>query len=375
MKIKILVLALVAVVSCKEKKKEAITEVEEMAPVQKFYVGTYTGGDSEGIYRYALHADGSLEQVAFSGASNNPSFLIKSPNGKFLVSVNEQNEEGTGYVESFAIKGDSLQSLSKRISDGAHPCHLSMNKDGFVVVSNYTGGNLGLLKLDNAGELSELLYTENHEGQGSGKNQDKPHAHSAWFYGDGNDLVSADLGTNELWFSRLDIESKKLVPASPQKLLFDDGAGPRHMVFHPNKKWLYVVNELNATVTRVVKNEKGVFEKKESVSTLPEGYNEDSFCADIHISLDGKFVYASNRGHNSIVIYGVDETTGELKTLGYEPTKGNWPRNFSLSPDGEFLIVANQESNNLVSFKRDVETGELTFVSEIEAPTPVCILF
>lgn len=375
MKIKILIIVLIALVSCKENKKETVVESEEIAPVQKFYVGTYTGEDSKGIYRYALHADGSLERIRLSSVSNNASFLIKSPDGNYLIAVNELDEDGTGYVESFSIEGDSLQSLSKSISGGAHPCHLVMTNEGHVLVSNYTGGNVGLLKLDNTGKLSDLLFLDQHEGNGGTENQNAPHAHSAQFYGDGKDVLVADLGTNELWFSKLDSEANKLIPSSPQKIVMEKGAGPRHTVFHPNKEWLYVVNELNATITKVVKKENGVFEKKESISTLPEGYKEDSFCADIHISADGKFVYASNRGHNSIAIFSVDQMTGELTSAGYESTKGDWPRNFSLSPNGDFLLVANQKTNNIVSFKRDSETGLLMFVAEIEAPTPVCILF
>ncbi len=375
MKIKILIIALFALVSCKEKKKETVVESEEITPVQKFYVGTYTGEDSKGIYRYALHADGSLEQIGLSSVSNNPSFLIKSSDGNYLIAVNELDEDGTGYVESFKVEGDKLQSLSKSISGGAHPCHIVVTKGGHILVSNYTGGNVGLLKLDATGKLSDLLFLEEHTGNEKIEGQDVSHAHSAQFYGDGKDILVADLGTNELWFSTLDTESNKLVSAKPQKLLMEKGAGPRHTVFHPNQKWLYVVNELNATITRVAKNKNGFFGKKESISTLPEGYNEDNFCADIHISSDGKFVYASNRGHNSIGIFSVNQKTGELSSVGNESTRGDWPRNFSLSPNGDFLLVANQNTNNIVSFKRNSETGLLTFVAEIEAPKPVCILF
>lgn len=371
MKVQVL-LFLIVLISCKENKKNIVQESTSTAHF--FYVGTWTNADSKGIYKYSLHEDGSLERIALSAKSDYPSFLTKSADGQFLVAVSEVDEDGVGYVESYLIKGDSLELLSKTSSGGAHPCFVTMNEEGYILVGNYTGGNVGLLKLNEEGKLTELLDLQEHEGNGGTERQKSPHAHSVWFDGD-ESIISIDFGTNELWFSDLDTVTQKLVPTNSQ-LSMDSGAGPRHLVFHPNKKnWLYVVNELNATITRVAKNENGTFEKKESISTLPEGYKEDSFCADIHISADGKFVYASNRGHNSIAIFSVDQMTGELTSVGYESTKGDWPRNFSLSPNEDFLLVANQNTNNIVSYKRDSETGLLTFVAEIEAPTPVCILF
>ena len=152
-------------------------------------------------------------------------------------------------------------------------------------------------------------------------------------------------------------------------------AGPRHLTFHPNKKWIYVINELNWTITHLEKNENGTYKKKLTIPTTPEEFTDENTCADIHISADGKFLYASNRGHNSIVIYSINAQDGSLTLVGHESTKGQGPRNFSLSPDNDYLLVANQITNNIVSFKRDKSTGLLTFVHQIKAPTPVCILF
>ncbi|PCJ94500.1 MAG: 6-phosphogluconolactonase [Flavobacteriaceae bacterium] len=374
MKFKILFIALFIIVSCKEKKKESTVEVVEPI-IQKFYLGTYTDGDSKGIYRYALHEDGSLEQIGLASVANNPSFLAKSSDDNYILAVSELDVKGIGFIESFAIKGDSLQSLGKSATGGAHPCHVAINEDGYALASNYTGGNVGLFKLDEKGKLSEVLFIEEHAGQGTTDSQVVSHAHSATFYDGDAKVLVADLGTNEIWFSSLDTNQNSLVPANPQKLKMADGAGPRHTVFHPNKEWLYIVNELNTTVTRAALNEHGGFDKKESISTLPADFEGESFCADIHISGDGKFLYASNRGHNSLAIFGVDEATGVLTLIGTESVKGDWPRNFALSPNDDYVLVANQKSNNIVSFKRDSETGLLVFVAEIEAPAPVCILF
>jgi 6-phosphogluconolactonase len=154
-----------------------------------------------------------------------------------------------------------------------------------------------------------------------------------------------------------------------------DGAGPRHISIHPDRKWIYVINEFNSSVSLVTERKNGRYELNNSYSTLPKKFNGDNYCADIHVSKDGKFLYASNRGHNSIAIFKIDQNEGSLNLIGHEPTKGKWPRNFAISPDEKFIIVANQHSNNIVSFKRDELSGELKYLDEIECPTPVNILF
>jgi len=341
-----------------------------------FYIGTYTKGDSKGIYKYTLNYDGTLQLQGLVATSNNPSFLTKTSDNKYIIAVNEINSEnGLGTVESFLIQGDSLRSISKSSSGGAHPCFVSVNDSRFVLTANYSSGNVGLLKIDQAGKLSSLLDVQQHKGKGTTERQKSPHAHSAWFDPIDNQIVSVDLGTNELWFSRLDTLQNKLIPSNPNKLNMAPGAGPRHLVFHPNFKWIYVLNELNGTITLVQKSNDGNYLKKGSLSTLPKDYKKPNTCADIHISKDGNFVYASNRGHNSIAIFKVNKHDGSLNLIGHESTRGDGPRNFSLSPDGTYLLVANQLTNNIVSFKRNKATGLLEFVQEIGAPTPVCILF
>ncbi len=372
MKLSIIFLTLIILTSYQNKKENDLQKDKK----HPFYVGTYTDGDSQGIYKYILNEDGTISKIGLAIKSENPSFLTFSHNKKFLLAVNEINTKGgAGTVESFSINGDKLTLINKSSSGGAHPCFIATNKSDFVLTANYTSGNVGLLKLNKNGELSDVLDLQQHTGKGSTDRQKSPHAHSAWFDFDNKNIISVDLGTNELWFSKLDTKQQKLIPSNPDKMAMSPGAGPRHLSFHPNKKWIYVVNELDCTITLLQKNNLGKYDKGASFSTLPEGYTESNTCADIHSSSDGKFVYASNRGHNSIAIFKVNINNGSLKLIGHRSTKGDGPRNFSLSPNEDFLLVANQLTNNIVSLKRDKNTGLLSFIHQIEAPTPVCILF
>ena len=367
----IIALSFIILINCQQKKKEILQQNK----AHSFFVGTYTSGESQGIYKYALLADGTLQRIALAAKSDNPSFLTKSVDGRFLLAVNEiSNKDTVGTIESFLIQGDSLKRINSSSSGGAHPCFVSVNKDGYVLTANYTGGNIGLLKLNTKGELSDLLDVQQHAGKGVTERQDAPHAHSAWFAPD-NTIISVDLGTNGLWFSQIDATTQKLIPTNQQPLQMALGDGPRHLTFHPNNKWIYVLNELSNIVTMVQKNSTGQYEKGISISTLPDDFDEPNTGADIHISSDEKFLYASNRGHNSIVIYQVNELDGSLTLVAHESTKGDAPRNFSLSPDENYLLVANQLTNNIISFKRDKTTGLLQFIDETEVPAPVCILF
>jgi len=372
MKIYASLLIVLLVTNCKPEKKVE-KEIIENKIDYPFYVGTYTEKSSKGIYKYLLEDNGNLKKIGLAVAANNPSYLALSADKNYVLAVNEVNKDSIGFIESYAIDKDNLQLISRASSGGAHPCFVGVNKEGFVVTANYTGGNVGLLKLNPQGKLSDVLAVEQHEGQGTTNRQEGPHAHSVWFEKeDENNIIAADLGTNELWFSKIDTLSNSLIPTG--KLAMAEGAGPRHIAFSPNKPLVYVLNELDNTITIIAKSEEGAYEKISTSTTLPKRFSEFSKAADIHISSDGKFVYASNRGHNSIAIFSVQEDGG-LTLLGFEATRGKNPRNFSLSPDDSYLIVANQDSDNLVSFKRNPETGLLTFIAEMEAPMPVCILF
>lgn len=369
MKIVISILIAIFFFGCnsQEKPKEKTKNIS-------FYVGTYTTKDSKGIYKYSLSSTGKLKKIGLVAKTENPSFLTKTKDNKTLLAVNEINNNGTGKVSSYAIEKDSLRFISSRESGGAHPCFVTVNKAGYVLVANYSRGTIGLLQTDSNGKLSELLDIQQHTGKGITERQEAPHAHTTRFHPTKHEIISIDLGTNQLWFSKIDSIKNKLVFSKQKTLNMALGAGPRHLEFHPNNKWMYVLNELNNTVSLVKVAEKNYFIDA-SISTLPNDFTEFNNSADIHMSNDGKFLYASNRGHNSIVIYQINQKNGHLQLVDFQSTLGKTPRNFSLSPDNQYLLVANQNSNTIVSFKRDAITGKLDFDSKINAPTPVCILF
>ncbi|MGY0399496.1 MAG: lactonase family protein [Ostreibacterium sp.] len=341
-----------------------------------FYVGTYTDGKSEGIYSYSLSSNGKLTKNKLVASSVNPSFLAFSSDRQYLLAANEtKNNKGQGTVTSYKITKDSLIFISQSLSGGANPCFVAVNHHNYVLTANYSSGNVGLLKLDDKGTLSNLLYAHQHNGKGTHKCQDGPHAHSVWFYPNHQDnVIEVDLGTNQLWFTNIDEKKNELVPRIPKVLNMKKESGPRHMAFHPNGKWAYVINELNSTVTVLSVTENNDFIIKEVVSTLPKNFKGENTGADIHVSSDGQFLYTSNRGSNAITIFKIEDN-GMLIAIAHEPVRGNGPRNFALSPDESFLLVANQYTNNVTSFKRDKNKGLLSFIDEIEAPAPVCILF
>ncbi|MHA7830263.1 MAG: lactonase family protein [Flagellimonas sp.] len=341
-----------------------------------FYVGTYTRGDSKGIYQYKLLKNGKLEKMAMVAEETNPSHLVKSHNNKFLLAVNEIGDDRGmgGQLTSYQILEDQLKFINRVSSGGAFPCYVSIDESGLVLTSNYSSGTVGLLKLSESGELSEPLDISQHKGQGASPRQKGPHAHMTVFEPDGNTVVSVDLGTNELWFYTINEQQNKLVPSNPEKLELP-GSGPRYLAYHPNGEWSYVINELSSSVTQLKIQASGEYELLKTVSTLPTAYTGENHCADIHISKDGKFLYASNRGHNSIAIFTIDPKDGSLTLVENESVLGDWPRDFTFSPREDFLLVANQKSNSIVSFRRNKENGRLEYIDQIEAPSPVCLLF
>lgn len=342
--------------------------------ITSFYVGTYTNGESKGIYKYKIDSDGKFLKVGLMAKTNNPSFLAKTDDNKTLLAVDETDENGTGFVKSYQIKEDTLLFVSKSQTGGAHPCFVTVNEKNQVLVANYSGGNVAYLTIDDQNGLTNILSLQQHIGKGTTDRQKAPHAHSAWFHPVTNEVVSVDLGTNELWFSKIDDSKNEFLFSNPKTLKMVDGAGPRHLAFHPNHQFMYVLNELNNSVSLVIK--KGnTYQIQKSISTLPVSFSAYSKAADIHISKDGTFLYASNRGHNSIVIYKVNPKNGDFQLVGFEKVNGVNPRNFAITPDDKYLVVANQDSNNLVSFRRNTKTGKLTFIDEIKAPNPVCVLF
>ncbi len=349
--------------------------------LRHFYVGTYTDNGSEGIYRFGLdYSTGKLHSNGLAVLSENPSFLALTADGKYLLAVRETLEDknqNMGYIELFKVDdAGNLTSVNKVSSGGAHPCHVAVNEEGAVVASNYTGGNVTLMRIDPSGVLSEVLSTDQHSGSGPVlERQEKPHVHSSIFEPKGKRLFVADLGIDQIKVYTIDKATFTLKPNKYPEIRMAPGSGPRHMAIHPNGKLLFVANELSSNVTVVQLQENGSFRIQETISTLPVGFTKSNTCADIHLSPDGNYLYVSNRGMNTIAIFSVSGKEPKVKLIGFEDTKGEMPRNFTLTPEGEFLLVANQNTNNIVAFKRNAKTGLLSFTDQINAFKPVCLLF
>jgi len=347
---------------------------------QRFYVGTFTSESSPGIYlcEFNPETENIVELKSFYGIDN-PSFLKISPNREFLYAVSRpavQVEESGGYVVAYKINQDgSLKFLNKQKSNGGDPCHVDVSGDGrFVAIATYSGGTVSLYPVSDEGKLLPAASVIVSEGAGLDKTrQSKPHAHSIKFSPFSNRVFSADLGTDQIDIFTL--KEGKLVQEGQQFMKTEPGAGPRHFVFHPDGQTIYVINELNSTLTSfTLKGEN--WTKEQTISTLPTGFEGKSYCADIHLSADGRFLYGSNRGHNSIVVFSVDDNSKKLKTVSFVPVEGNWPRNFGLTPDGKFMLVANERSDNITVFKLNPETGMPTFTgNQISLHKPVCIEF
>lgn len=364
---------------------------------QYLIIGTYTRNNierknSEGIYIYKFNSNtGRFKQMSVTKDIKDPSYLVFSPNGKFVYSVNE-TDTGSVTAFSFEKKSGILTKINTRPSGGAHPCHINIDKTGkWVIVGNYTGGNLSVFPTNSDGSLGTAIETINHEGSGPNKNrQEKPHVHSVNLSPDNQELFVADLGIDKIMHYKLDTKTGKISQQNPAFTKVSEGSGPRHFTIHPNGQFVYVIQELGSTITGF-NYTKGQLNEFQTISTLANDYEKKNknFPADIHISPDGKFLYGSNRfvdaGNkngvfaannftDTIVIYSIDQKTGKLTYIENEPVLGKVPRNFMITPNGRFLLVANQETDNVVIFKRNIKTGKLTHTKEqIDVPVPVCL--
>jgi 6-phosphogluconolactonase len=346
------------------------------------FVGTYTYGDSEGVYVLQLDMQtGQLEQRSVV-ASENPSFVAIHPSGDFVYAVNEVsnfNGEKTGAVSAFAFDREAanLKLINQQSSGGPGPCHLVVDKTGScVVAANYGGGSVASLKIRKGGRLSKPVSFIQHEGSSvNPQRQEGPHGHSINIDRGNRFAVAADLGLDKLLVYRIDAGKASLTANIPNGISVAAGSGPRHFSFHPNGRHAYVINELLLTVTVFDwDSEGGALTETQTLSTLPAGTAPIGSTAEIQTHPSGRFVYGSNRGHDSIVVYSVDQKTGKLKWVENEPTGGKTPRNFGIDPTGRFLLAANQTTNNIVVFRIDSQTGELSATGhEIEIPTPVCV--
>jgi 6-phosphogluconolactonase len=349
------------------------------------YIGTYTSGKSEGIYLYRLDmATGALKPVGVTKGISNPSFLTVDPQRKYLYAVNEVTEFGgkpTGAVSAFAInkKNGELTFLNQLPSLGGAPCHIIVDKAGKnVLVANYVGGNAAVFPIQADGKLGPHSDMVQHEGSGPNKQrQDKPHAHNVVLDATNRFAFVTDLGLDQIKVYRFDAAKGKLMPNTPPAVQAQPGAGPRHLTFHPNGKFAYSIHELNSTMTALAYDAaKGTMKPLQTLSTLPKDFSGESYCADVHVSPNGKFLYGSNRGHNSIVVYAIDEKTGKLTYVENVSTQGNWPRNFGIDPTGTFLLAANERSNDIFTFRIDAKTGKLKYTGlKAEVPAPICLQF
>jgi 6-phosphogluconolactonase len=349
----------------------------------RLYVGTYTSGESKGIYRLQLDlATGALAAAGDPTETVSPSFLAFHPNGRFLYAVNETGDarsDPSGGVSAFAIDAatGALTFLNRQPSGGAAPCHLSVDALGrHLLVANYWGGNVEVLPIQPDGRLGPQVALVQHEGTNPTPRDAGPHAHSVDLDTANRFAFVSDLGLDKLFVYAFDPVQGTLKAHTPPSVALAKGAGPRHFTFDRRERFAYAINELNSTVTVFAYDAKaGTLAEVESVPTLPAGVKVANSTAEIAVRPDGKFLYASNRGHDSLAIFAVHPETGRLTASGHQPTLGKAPRHFAIDPSGSYLLAANQNSDSIVVFRIDAAKGTLEPVGKpFRVPKPVCLL-
>lgn len=346
------------------------------------YVGTYTDSGSRGIYRFTLDlATGSASAPVLAAESENPSFLALHPGGHLLYAVNEVETfegERAGTVSAYAIDGKTgdLAFLNRRSSRGSAPCHLSVDRAGRnVLVANYGGGNVAVLPIGADGRLEDTTSVQAHRGSGPSRDrQQAPHAHGIYLDSGERFALAPDLGADRVFVHRFDAARGRLEPHAAAPL--SPGSGPRHLAFGLEGHHVYVINELVSTVTALRYDAaKGALETIETVSTLPAGFTASSSTAEIAVSPDGRFVYGSNRGHDSLAVFRVG-TEGRLGLVGHVAVGGRTPRHFALDPSGRWLLVAHQDSGSIAVFRVDPASGlPVATPARVAVSKPVCLLF
>lgn len=338
-------------------------------------VGTYTNAGSEGIYTYRFDAQTGKATANSSVKSSNPSYLAISPDQKYVFAVNE-NDSGTVSAFKFNKENGSLTFLNSVSSAGAHPCYISVNKKATIVtVGNYSSGTIAVVEVRSDGQINQPKQIIQLKGNSvNRKRQEKSHVHATVFSPDYRFLFVPDLGTDKIMQYKVTPGSGVLQPAEEPYTDVNAGAGPRHLDFHPKLEIVYLIEELTGTIS-VFKHKDGKLELIQNSSSHPLSYIGAFGSADIHVSPDGRFLYASNRGDaNSIAIFSIDQETGMLQIAGFQPTLGIHPRNFSIDPTGQFLLVANRDSDEIVVFKIDKKTGLLEDSKQrISVSKPVCV--
>jgi 6-phosphogluconolactonase len=349
----------------------------------RVYVGTYTqGSNSKGIYLFELDlASGALKPQGLAGEAVNPSFLAIHPSRKYLYAVGEVSDfagKKTGGVSAFTIdpKTGKLSLLNQQSSRGTGPCHLVVDRDGKnALVANYGGGSVAALPIQDDGRLAEASSYIQHEGKSvNPSRQEAPHAHSINLDAMNRFAFAADLGLDKVLVYRFDGSKGLLSPHEPPAASVAPGAGPRHFAFHPGGRHAYVINELANTVTAFSYDpDRGILKELQTISTLPKDFTGTSHTAEVVVHPSGRFVYGSNRGHDSIAIFAIDNE-GKLTAVAHQGKGIRVPRNFAVDPTGAYLLVGNQDGNTIAVFKIDVRTGELAPAGEpVECPRPVCL--
>jgi 6-phosphogluconolactonase len=346
------------------------------------YVGTYTDTTSKGIYRFTLDPKtGATTPPVLAAETRNPSFLALHPSGRFLYAVGEISSfdgKPSGAVSAFAVdpKTGGLALLNQQSSEGAGPCHVTVDKAGtHVLVANYGGGTVAVLPIGADGKLAAASSVQAHAGSGPNKaRQEKPHAHGIYLSADNRFAFAPDLGADRVFVYRYDAAKGALEPHGAAAL--PPGSGPRHLAFDPQEKNAYVINELLSTITVMAYDAaKGTLTPGDSVSTLPTGFSGTSSTAEVAVSPDGRFVYGSNRGHDTLAIFSRDAATGRLTPVGHVPVGGRTPRHFTFDPSGQTILAAHQGSDTISVFRVDPRSGQLSPVGgTLSVGKPVCLL-
>nr|WP_139242343.1 lactonase family protein [Bacillus cereus] len=340
------------------------------------YVGTYTKENSEGIYKFTLDTEAKkISNVTLAAKLDNPTYVTINRKNEYLYSVVKEGESGGVAAYSINSKTGELTEENRQVVEGASPCHVSVDSGNHTVVTaNYHKGTIESFEVNEDGTINPATSIMAHEGSGPNKErQEKPHAHYAGHTPDEKYVVGVDLGIDKI--ITYEIKDSRLTEVN--RLSVNPGSGPRHITFHSNGKYAYVMTELSSEVIVLTYNPaEGSFTELQYISTVPEEFDENNQGSAIHISSDGRFVYAGNRGHNSITVFSVDENSGQLTFVAHTSTEGNWPRDFVLDPTEKFLVATNEKSHNLVLFSRSESTGKLTLLqSDVAVPEPVCVKF
>ncbi|MGM0902795.1 MAG: lactonase family protein [Bacillota bacterium] len=338
------------------------------------FIGTYTKGNSKGIYSFQLDIQGkTISNIEVVAELENPTYLTITEDQQFLYSVVKEGESGGVAAFSLSENADQLRELNRTLESGASPCHVITGPNQSVLATNYHKGTVTYYKSNEDGSITAPLSFAKHEGTGPDPRQEKAHTHYSGYTPDGKYIVVAELGIDQIITYR--IENDQLVEVT--RLETKPGSGPRHLTFHPREPYAYVMTEFSSEVIVLKYNQNdGSFEQKQVISALPDSFNENNQGSAIHITLDGKFVYVANRGHDSIAVFEVNQETYQLSLIEHVSTEGNWPRDFMLDPSENFLIVANQNSSNLVLYSREQTNGKLSLLQkDVTVPDPVCVKF